>query len=300
LAASLSKKTPSEKQAADQYAAATKASSSSPKVRGEAKKEAKKSTSSSSKKSGGTDFVGALVGDVVVATLGGALALALLAPGVKDKLTSGDVEGAVADAQKSFNSIDGVPGKAAYVGGVLVADAVVHLPLLGAIIPGPTEFVGTAAALLLAAKYFVDKETTAGDDLTSFGSSLPTELPSVDDILKPASGFASRLGDLDLDILQDDLKQAPARVQSWFGGLDDPVEVVAPPAAALGATVLVGQIAHLPILALVLPRALEVVGMACLLNAVNKFGTDDSASLKDDLANVAAKAGGAVKKLAGK
>jgi hypothetical protein len=79
--------------------------------------------------------------------------------------------------------------------------------------------------------------------------------------LKPASGFASRLGDLDLDILQDDLKQAPARVQSWFGGLDDPVEVVAPPAAALGATVLVGQIAHLPILALVLPRALEVVGM---------------------------------------
>jgi hypothetical protein len=36
------------------------------------------------------------------------------------------------------------------------------------------------------------------------------------------------------------------------------------------------------------------------LNAVNKFGTDDRASLNDDLANVAAKAGGAVKKLAGK
>jgi hypothetical protein len=64
--------------------------------------------------------------------------------------------------------------------------------------------------------------------------------------------------------------------------------------------VLVAQLAHLPLLGLVLPRALEVVGMAYLLNAVNKFGTDEDADLKADLANVATKAGDAVRKLAGK
>lgn len=226
--------------------------------------------------------------------------MALLAPGVKDKTLGGDVEGAIDDAKKAVQNIDGLTGKASYVGGVVVADAVAHLPVLGAILPGPTEFVGTAAAVLLAAKYFIEKETTPEEDLAAFGATLPSDLPSVDDVLKPAGGFAKRLGDVDLDILQDDVKQAPGRVQTWFGGLDNPVEIVAPPAAALGATVLVAQLAHLPLLGLVLPRALEVVGMAYLLNAVNKFGTDEDADLKADLANVATKAGDAVRKLAGK
>jgi hypothetical protein len=122
----------------------------------------------------------------------------------------------------------------------------------------------------------------------------------VDDILKPAGAFAKRLGDVDVDILQDDLKQAPQRVQSWFGGLDDPAGTVAPPAAALGAAVVAGQIAHLPVLAVALPRALERVGVAYLLDAANRYGADESANLKDDLAAAAKKGGDAVKKLAGK
>ena len=298
LAASLkSKPTSSEKAAADKYAAATKASSSSPKKREEARKAAAKEQK---KAKGGTDFVGALAGDVTVAALGGALALALLAPGVKTKVSEGDVEGALEEAKTFVTSVEGVPGKAAYVGGVVVADAVAHLPVLGALIPGPAEFIGTAAAVLLAAKYFVEKSATPEEDLASFGASLPSDLPSVDDILKPAGAFAKRLGDVDVDILQDDLKQAPQRVQSWFGGLDDPAGTVAPPAAALGAAVLAGQIAHLPVLAVALPRALELVGVAYMLDAANRYGADESANLKDDLAAAAKKGGDAVKRLAGK
>jgi hypothetical protein len=63
------------------------------------------------------------------------------------------------------------------------------------------------------------------------------------------------------------------RAQRWLGDLDDPVEDLAPPAAATGAVVLVGQLAHLPVLALVLPRALELVGMAYVLAAVNRYDT---------------------------
>jgi len=45
------------------------------------------------------------------------------------------------------------------------------------------------------------------------------------------------------------------------------MEDLAPPAAATGAVVLVGQLAHLPVLALVLPRALELVGGAQVLSS---------------------------------
>ena len=72
------------------------------------------------------------------------------------------------------------------------------------------------------------------------------------------------------------------------------------PAAALGATVLAGQVANLPVLALVLPRALELVGIAYLVAAVNKYGSDPDAEIKDDLAAAAKRGGDAVKKLTGK
>lgn len=100
--------------------------------------------------------------------------------------------------------------------------------------------------------------------------------------------------------LQDDVQQAPARIQRWVAQLEDPLEEIAPPAAALGATVLAGQLAHLPLLSLVLPRALEVVGIAYVIAAVNKYGSDEGASLKEDLAKVAKQGGDVVKNLAGK
>ena len=93
--------------------------------------------------------------------------------------------------------------------------------------------------------------------------------------------------DADLDILQDDVQQAP-RLQRWFQGLENPVETIAPPAAALGATVVAGQVANLPVLALALPRLLELVGVAYALAAVNKYGGEEGGSLKEDLAAAAA------------
>ena len=170
--------------------------------------------------------------------------------------------------------------------------------MLGALVPGPAEFIGTAAAVLLASRYYVTKESTPADDLAAFGASLPGEFPpATDSILSPVQGVGKRIAEIDLDILQDDIQQAPTRLQRWVGGLDDAAGTIAPPAAALGATVLAGQIANLPLLSLVLPRALELVGVAYLVAAVNKYGTDPDAEVKDDLA-AAARGGDAVKKLA--
>jgi len=47
-------------------------------------------------------------------------------------------------------------------------------------------------------------------------------------------------------------------------------------------------------------RALELVGIAYLVAAVNKYGSDPDAEIKDDLAAAAKRGGDAVKKLAGK
>jgi hypothetical protein len=69
----------------------------------------------------------------------GAAATALLVPGVKSKVTDGDYEGALNDAKDVVTSIEGVPGKAAYVGGVVAVDALAHLPVLGFFLPGPLQ-----------------------------------------------------------------------------------------------------------------------------------------------------------------
>jgi len=225
-------------------------------------------------------------------------------PAAKDKAIEGDYEGALAEAQDAISKIDGLPGKAGYVGGVIAVDAVVHLPVLSALIPGPVEFLGTAAALLLASRYYVTKESTLEEDTVAFFATLPGELPAAGDIgtlLQPATNLVTSVTETDFDILQDDVKQAPSRVQRWVAQLDEPAADIGPPAAALGATVLLGQLVHLPLLGLVLPRALEVLGMAYVIAAVNKYGSDEqSSSVTDDLAAAAKQGGDAVKILAGK
>ena len=296
LQASLKQKqTPEAKRAADQYAAATKSS----KTPADKKAAAKKESASASK---GTTVVGALVGDAVVSALAAALALGLLVPDVKKKALAGDVEGAAADAQAALAKVDGLSGKAGYVGTVVAADALSHLPVLGALVPGPAEFIGAVAATLLAARYVVTKEATPEEDLAAFGSTLPGEFPPADfgAAFAPVAALAKKAGDADLDALQEDLAKAPEAVQKWFGDLENPVETIAPPAAALGAAVLVGQVANFPVLALVFPRLLELAGVATVVQAVNKYGGEEGGSLKEDLAKVAARGGDAVKALAGK
>ena len=185
---------------------------------------------------------------------------------------------------------------------VVAADALSHLPVLGALVPGPAEFIGAVAATLLAARYVVTKEATPEEDLAAFGSTLPGEFPPADfgAAFAPVAALAKKAGDADLDALQEDLAKAPEAVQKWFGDLENPVETIAPPAAALGAAVLVGQVANFPVLALVFPRLLELAGVATVVQAVNKYGGEEGGSLKEDLAKVAARGGDAVKALAGK
>ena len=78
------------------------------------------------------------------------------------------------------------------------------------------------------------------------------------------------------------------------------LETIAPPAAALGAVVLAGQVAHFPLLSLFLPRALEVVGIAQIISALDRYeGEDFGACVKSDLAAAAEAGGDVVKKVAG-
>jgi hypothetical protein len=180
-------------------------------------------------------------------------------------VSEGDVEGALSEATAAITDIEGFPGKAAWAGGVVAADAVAHLPVLGALIPGPAEFIGTAAAVLLASRYYVTKESSPEEDFAAFSATLPGEFPppgGVDDVLKPASTLADAFLGVDVDVLTEDVTKAPERVTKWFNELENPVETIAAPAAALGAVVLAGQVAHFPLLSLFLPRALEVVGIA--------------------------------------
>ena len=70
-----------------------------------------------------------------------------------------------------------------YVGGVIAVDAVAHLPLIGFFLPGPMEFVGTSAAILLAARYYVTKDSTPGEDFANFVRTIPADVPAVDDVV---------------------------------------------------------------------------------------------------------------------
>ena len=108
-----------------------------------------------------------VVGDVTVAALGSAVALALVAPSFKDKALAGDASGALEEVKGLVTGAnqDAAIGKACLLGGVVAADALIHLPVLGFFLPGPAEFVGTVAATLLAAKYFVTKEASYEEDI---------------------------------------------------------------------------------------------------------------------------------------
>jgi hypothetical protein len=63
---------------------------------------------------------------------------------------------------------------------VIAADGLAHLPILGAVVPGPTEFIGTAAALLLASRYFVTKVETRTKYTLHLLFHFPSPSPSSD------------------------------------------------------------------------------------------------------------------------
>ena len=232
------------------------------------------------------------VGDVTVAALAAAAGVALAKPSVKEKALGGDVEGAFEDAKEFVAGVEGVVGKAAYLGGIVVADALTHLPVLGFFLPGPAEYVGACAAVLLAARYYVTEDGTVEEDLVNFGASLPQDVPDVADVTGPVTALAGKVSAPDVEKLKGDAVE-------WFNGLDDPVETIVPPAMALGAAYALVSVAHFPVLGLVAPRLLELGGVAVAAAAVEKYG-NTSADVKKDLGEYAARGGDAVKTLINK
>lgn len=252
-----------------------------------------KKTAAKPKSPGVFDYV---VGDVTVAAIGSAAALALVAPSFKDKALAGDASGALEEVKGLVTGAnqDAAIGKACLLGGVVAADALIHLPVLGFFLPGPAEFVGTVAATLLAAKYFVTKEASYEEDIKDFAASIPAGVPDVaSTVVEPITKFVGAVKAPDADAIVGDFNE-------WFNGLDDPVEEIAPKAAAFGACVAVSYVAHFPVLGLVLPRVLELVGVYVCGGAVAKYGEAGTVSLKADLIKVGDDAGAIVKSVVSK
>jgi hypothetical protein len=186
-----------------------------------------------------------------------------------------------------------VVGKAAAAGAVVAADAAAHLPVLGFLLPGPLEYVGACAAALLAARYYVTKDATAEEDLASFGARLPSDVPAADDVIGPAGAVAKSLGAFFSDF---DFEKTKGDVTEWFNSLEDPVEQIAPPAAALFVANLIVYAAHFPVVSVFAPRGLELAGVAVALAAVEKYG-NTNAKFQEDLGRYARNGGDAIKQL---
>jgi hypothetical protein len=237
--------------------------------------------------------VDAALGDAVVLALAGGAGIALAKPSVKDKALGGDAAAALEEAKAFVASTEGVVGKAAAAGAIVAADAAAHLPVLGFLLPGPLEYVGACAAALLAARYYVTKDATAEEDLASLGARLPSDVPAADDVVAPASAVAASLSRFASDF---DFDEAKGDITEWFNGLEDPVETIAPPAAALFVANLIVYAAHVPVFNLAAPRALELAGVAVALAAVEKYGATN-ARFQEDLGRYARQGGDAVKQL---
>ena len=107
--------------------------------------------------------------------------------------------------------------------------------------------------------------------------------------------MARALGDWSADV---DVEKTKGDVTEWFNRLEDPVETIAPPAAALFVANLIVYAAHVPVFNVAAPRALELAGVAVALAAVEKYGASDgSARFQEDLGRYARQGGDAVKQL---
>ena len=228
-----------------------------------------------------------------------AVALALAVPGVRDSLLKGDLEGAADGVFETIDGIDNFNVKAATVGAVVATDAVAHLPVLGSLVPGPLEFIGTLTAVLLLERYLLVGEDDIADDIEDLAANLPRELPGdvgeVIDQLAPigktASKTVSAVQDVDISEVTDTLKEVP----EWFGDSENPVVDIAGPATALAGTYVLGNVARWPLVAIAAPRLLELLGAGVLVYSFQRYGTSD-ANLKDDLKSVVDESKRVVKK----
>ena len=72
----------------------------------------------------------------------------------------------------------------------------------------------------------------------------------------------------------------------WFGETsENPVLDIAGPASALAGSIVIGNVAHWPLVAVVAPRLLELLGAGVFVYGLQRYGTSN-ANLVDDLKSV--------------
>jgi len=223
---------------------------------------------------------------VSAVALASAIALSVAVPGVRQSLLEGDLEGAADGVFETIDGIDNFSVKAATVGAVIATDAVAHFPVVGSIVPGTLEFIGTLTAVLLLERYLLVGEDKFEDDLEALGDSLPSELPkSVDeliDLFSPIGTSVKKATEAVSEINPDEVSEAAADVPKWFGDSENPLIDIGGPVTAVAGTVALGNVAKWPLVAIVAPRLLELLGAGVVVYSLQRYGTSN-ADVKEDL-----------------
>ena len=145
-----------------------------------------------------------------------AIALTVAVPGVRQSLLEGDLEGAADEVFDTIDGIDNFSVKAATGGTVIATDAVAHFPVVGSVVPGTLEFIGTLTAVLLLERYLLVGEDKFEDDFEALGDSLPSELPkSVDELIElfsPIGTSVKKATDAVSEINPEEVSEAAADV----------------------------------------------------------------------------------------
>eukprot|EP00898_Chlorokybus_atmophyticus_P007709 jgi/Chlat1/793/Chrsp104S01254 len=155
------------------------------------------------------------------------------------------------------------------VGAIVATDAVVHIaPILNLLIPKVLELAGATIIGYYGTKYLVKKEGSPKDDINDIYKVLPSSLPpvgqAVDAVTTTAKTTLNFFKSINPESLTDDAGK-------YFKSLDNQAAVIALAAGIFVGILLLDNIAHFPILGIVLPKYLELVGVTATLLAANKY-----------------------------
>jgi hypothetical protein len=250
----------------------------------------------------------AVIGDITTIALATTVATVLFVPKVKESLAAGDTEAAADAVFDKIDSIENPTQKVGAVGLAVAADAFAHLPVANAILPAGLETAGTIAFTLLATKYLLAKDGDLAEDFDDLLSSVPEESPKnlkdVVDLVSPAVKVGSKIvkaaAETDVEEVADDLKDAVETLPETVQSIESPIEELGPSAAILGASYVTNRVAHASVLALSLPRLLELAGAGLLIYALGRYSDDENDfTLREDFEDLKEETTRIVKKATG-
>lgn len=250
----------------------------------------------------------AVIGDITTIALATTIATVLFVPKVKESLAAGDTEAAADAVFDKIDSIENPTQKVGAVGLAVATDAFAHLPVANILLPAGLETVGTIAFTLLATKYLLAKDGDLAEDFDELLSSVPEDSPKnlkdVVDLVSPAVKVGSKIvkaaAETDVEEVADELKEAVEDLPETVQNIESPVEELGPTAAILGASYVTNRVAHASVLALSLPRLLELAGAGVLIYALGRYADDESDfTLREDLEDLKEETTRIVKKATG-